>query len=88
MARLLVGTGESAVYPISSAVIGRWIKTDRRGSAQGMLHGCGRLGAALAPTVVTALILLCSWRLGVHRSARLKPRPVVHARTNRERPSD
>jgi sugar phosphate permease len=62
MARLLVGTGESAVYPISSAVISRWIKADRRGSAQGILHGCGRLGAALAPAVVTALILLRSWR--------------------------
>jgi MFS family permease len=62
MARLLVGTGESAVYPISSAVISRWVKADRRGSAQGILHGCGRLGAALAPAVVTALILLYSWR--------------------------
>jgi MFS family permease len=62
LARLLVGTGESAVYPISSAVISRWIKADRRGSAQGILHGCGRLGAALAPAVVTALILLHSWR--------------------------
>jgi sugar phosphate permease len=62
MARLLVGTGESAVYPISSAVISRWIKADRRGSAQGILHGCGRLGAALAPAVVTALVLLHSWR--------------------------
>jgi len=61
-ARLLVGTGESAVYPISSAVISRWIKAERRGSAQGILHGCGRLGAALAPGVVTALILLHSWR--------------------------
>jgi MFS family permease len=62
MARLLVGTGESAVYPISSAVISRWIKSDRRGLAQGILHGSGRLGVALAPVVVTALILLSSWR--------------------------
>jgi sugar phosphate permease len=62
MARLLVGIGESAVYPISSAVINRWIKADRRGSAQGILHGCGRLGAALAPAIVTALVLLHSWR--------------------------
>jgi MFS family permease len=62
MARLLVGTGESAVYPISSAVISRWIRSDRRGSAQGVMHGCGRLGAALAPAVVTMLILLHSWR--------------------------
>jgi MFS family permease len=62
LARLLVGTGEAAVYPISSAVISHWVKADRRGSAQGILHGCGRLGAALAPAVVTALVLLHSWR--------------------------
>lgn len=61
-ARMLVGAGESAVYPISSAVISRWVKADRRGSAQGLMHGCGRLGAALAPGVVTALILSYSWR--------------------------
>ena len=62
LARLLVGIGESAVYPISSAVIARWIRIDRRGSAQGMMHGCGRLGAALAPAVVTALVIYSSWR--------------------------
>ena len=61
-ARLLVGIGESAVYPISSAVIARWIQLDRRGSAQGLMHGCGRLGAALAPAVVTALVIYSSWR--------------------------
>src|SRR6202000_2209582 len=53
IARPRVGAGESAGYPISSAVIRRWIKADRRGSAQAILHGCGRLGAALAPAVVT-----------------------------------
>ena len=62
LARLLVGIGESAVYPISSAVIARWIRLDRRGSAQGVLHGCGRLGAAIAPAVVTALVIYFSWR--------------------------
>lgn len=62
IARLLVGLGESAVYPVSSAVIARWIPFDRRGSAQGIMHGCGRLGAALAPMAVTALVLTSSWR--------------------------
>ncbi|HTH99117.1 MAG TPA: MFS transporter [Stellaceae bacterium] len=61
-ARLVVGLGEAAVYPVSSAVIARWIRTDRRGSAQGIMHGCGRLGAALTPAAVTALVLYSSWR--------------------------
>ncbi|HWA78748.1 MAG TPA: MFS transporter [Acetobacteraceae bacterium] len=62
-ARLLVGTGEAAVYPISSSVIGRWIPEHWRGFAQGTLHGCGRLGAAVTPFAVTALILAFSWRI-------------------------
>jgi MFS family permease len=61
-ARFLVGMGEAAIYPISSSVIGRWIPSSRRGAAQGMLHGFGRLGAALTPVVVTTLILAFSWR--------------------------
>jgi len=62
-ARFLVGTGEAAVYPISSSVIARWVPEDWRGFAQGTLHGCGRLGAAATPFAVTALILAFSWRL-------------------------
>ena len=58
----LLGMGEAAVYPISSSVIGRWIPRARRGTAQGVLHGCGRLGAAITPGAVTALILAFSWR--------------------------
>jgi MFS family permease len=61
-ARFLLGMGEAAVYPISSSVIGRWIPRARRGTAQGVLHGCGRLGAAITPGAVTALILAFSWR--------------------------
>lgn len=62
-ARFLVGTGEAAVYPISSSVIARWIPEDWRGFAQGALHGSGRLGAAATPFAVTVLILAFSWRL-------------------------
>ena len=61
-ARLLVGIGEAAVYPVSAAAIGRWIRQERRGLAQGVLHGSGRLGAAVAPAAVTALVVLGSWR--------------------------
>lgn len=62
LARFLVGIGEAAVYPISAATIGKWIRSDRRGVAQGVLHGCGRLGAAVAPVAVTALVVMASWR--------------------------
>ncbi len=62
VARFIVGMGEAAVYPISSYVIARWISRERRGAAQGILHGCGRLGAAATPFAVTGLIVAFSWR--------------------------
>ncbi len=62
LARLLVGIGESPFYPIASAIIVRWVRADRRGAAQGVLHGFGRLGAAITPVAVTALIVVTSWR--------------------------
>jgi MFS family permease len=62
IARLVVGLGEAAVYPISSAVIARWIRPTRRGLAQGVMHGSGRLGAAVAPAAVTVLVVASSWR--------------------------
>ena len=62
LARLLVGIGESPFYPLASAIVVRWIPIDRRGAAQGVLHGFGRLGAAITPAAVTVLIVLTSWR--------------------------
>jgi len=62
-ARFIVGMGESAIYPIFSSVVGRWVPRGRRGLAQGLLHGFGRLGAALSPLIVVTLILDFSWRM-------------------------
>jgi MFS family permease len=62
LARLLVGIGESPFYPIASAILVRWIRADQRGAAQGVLHGFGRLGAAITPAAVTVLIVATSWR--------------------------
>src|ERR1700679_2237474 len=61
-ARIIVGMGEAPIYPIFSSVVGRWVPKGRRGLAQGLLHGFGRMGAALAPMIVVALILGFSWR--------------------------
>lgn len=61
-ARIIVGMGEAPIYPIFSSVVGRWVPKGRRGLAQGLLHGFGRMGAALAPMIVVALIIGFSWR--------------------------
>jgi MFS family permease len=44
-------------------MIARVIPEDRRGTAQGAMHATGRIANALAPLIVTALIIAFSWRL-------------------------
>jgi MFS family permease len=61
-ARFFVGAGEAPIYATAARVIATWIPESRRGLAQGVMHGCGRFANALAPMVVTGLIVLLSWR--------------------------
>jgi MFS family permease len=63
VARLLVGAGEAPIYATAARVISNWIPEYRRGLAQGVMHGCGRLANALAPLIVTGLIVFMTWRL-------------------------
>jgi MFS family permease len=62
-ARFLVGAGEAPVYATAARVISVWVPQHRRGLAQGMMHGSGRLANALAPLIVTALIVALTWRV-------------------------
>jgi MFS family permease len=62
-ARSLVGAGEAPVYATATRVIATWIPEQRRGLAQGVMHGSGRFANALAPIVVTWLIVLLTWRV-------------------------
>jgi MFS family permease len=63
IARLLVGAGEAPIYATAARVISNWIPEYRRGLAQGVMHGCGRLANALAPLIVTGLIVFMTWRV-------------------------
>src|SRR5471030_755276 len=62
-ARFFVGVGEAPVYATAARVISTWIPEQRRGLAQGVMHGSGRFANALAPVIVTALIVLLTWRV-------------------------
>ncbi|CAB3759531.1 MFS transporter [Paraburkholderia solisilvae] len=62
-ARFFVGIGEAPIYPTAARMIARVIPEDRRGAAQGVMHATGRIANALAPLIVTALIVSFSWRL-------------------------
>ena len=61
-ARFVVGVGEAPIYPTAARMIARAIPLEGRGTALGTMHAVGRLANALAPLVVTAMIVAFSWR--------------------------
>lgn len=62
VARLFVGVGESAIYPTAARMIAMSMPRARHGTAQGLMHATGRLANAMAPMIVTGLIVWSSWR--------------------------
>lgn len=63
VARFAVGLGEAPIYPTAARMIARVIPEDQRGTALGAMHATGRVANALAPLIVTALIIAFSWRM-------------------------
>jgi MFS family permease len=61
-ARLLLGLGEGATFPASTSAMASWIQRDKRGMAQGITHSSARLGNAIAPMLVLALMTAFNWR--------------------------
>ncbi|WP_419688166.1 MFS transporter [Burkholderia theae] len=61
-ARLLLGIGEGATLPAQSRAITHWFPRERRGVVQGFTHSFSRLGNAVAPPIVAALMTWLSWR--------------------------
>jgi MFS family permease len=62
LVRLLLGVGEGAAFPAASRAVIDRVPSARWGVAQGMTHGSARLGNAVAPVVVVALLAYVSWR--------------------------
>ena len=61
-ARLVLGFGEGATFPLATRAMSDWTPASRRGFAQGITHSAARLGNAITPPMVAALIALVSWR--------------------------
>ncbi len=60
--RFLFGVGEAGAFPIATRSLSRWMLPAERGFAQGVTHAGSRLGAALTPSLVVALIVQFGWR--------------------------
>ena len=61
--RFFFGVGEAGAFPIATRSLSRWMLPSERGFAQGMTHAGSRLGAALTPPLVVALIAAYGWRV-------------------------
>ena len=62
LARLLLGIGEGATFPTATRAMANWTPPGKRGWAQGITHSFARLGNAIAPPMVVALMAVLTWR--------------------------
>jgi sugar phosphate permease len=60
--RFLFGMGEAGAFPIATRSLSHWMLPAERGWAQGLTHAGSRLGGALTPALVAAIILAWGWR--------------------------
>ena len=62
IARLLLGLGEGATFPVATRAMSDWLPGGKSGFAQGITHASARLGNAITPPLIVALMLATSWR--------------------------
>ncbi|MGL6019859.1 MAG: MFS transporter [Gibbsiella quercinecans] len=60
--RLILGVGEAPQFPAAAKSISEWYNIKERGRAMGTFNSSAAMGTAIAPPVLTALMLLFSWR--------------------------
>ena len=61
-ARLALGIGEGATFPTATRAMSVWTPEARWAFAQGITHAFARIGNAITPPLVAALVVLISWR--------------------------
>jgi MFS family permease len=62
LARVVVGLGEGATFPVATRAMQTWTSPERRGFAQGLTHAFSRFGNTVTPPIVVWLISLVLWR--------------------------
>ncbi len=61
--RLALGFGEGAAFPTATRAMASWTPVGSWGFAQGITHAFARVGNALTPALMAALLAFVSWRL-------------------------
>jgi len=67
--RFLLGAGEAIIFPASNQFLTRWIPTQERGFANGLIFAGVGAGAGSAPALVTYIMLRYGWRWSFWLSA-------------------
>jgi MFS transporter, ACS family, glucarate transporter len=60
--RLLLGIGEAIIFPASNRLVANWIPSRERGIANGIIFAGVGLGGAVAPPLMTYIMIRHSWR--------------------------
>jgi MFS transporter, ACS family, glucarate transporter len=59
--RFTLGAGEAILYPCANQFVERWFPIPERGKANGIIFGGSGLGSAVAPPLITAILLRYGW---------------------------
>jgi MFS transporter, ACS family, glucarate transporter len=69
LVRFLLGAGEAIIFPASNQFISRWIPSQERGLANGLIFAGVGVGAGSAPALVTYIMVHYGWRWSFWLSA-------------------
>ena len=60
--RFLLGAGEAVMYPAANQFVARWIPSQERGVANGIIFAGVGIGAGITPPLISYLMLHWGWR--------------------------
>lgn len=67
--RLVLGAGESVIYPAANQFVARWVPLKERGITNGLILAGVGAGSGLTPPLLTWLIVSYNWRVAFWFSA-------------------
>jgi sugar phosphate permease len=62
LSRIVLGVGEAPQFPSAARVVSNWYPLNARGKPTGVFNAASPLGSALAPPLLTLLMLYFDWR--------------------------
>src|SRR5437660_9431092 len=68
-ARFLLGAGEAVLFPASNQFVSRWIPSQERGRANGLIFAGVGIGAGATPFLITYIMTHYGWRWSFWLSA-------------------